>query len=203
VQGHDEKCTRIRQRAKLLVPSKKVKNVSDEVTAAAEVVKPDAVPPTKEGMNAPDHATTEIRNANIAKVRKLICEASGIHGERSAERILYQLEAMQVWGVEDCSKMLAALDLMIELKPANAVEAMLTVQMVGAHEAALMFLKSATTEGQTSESRDTNVLRATRLMRLFNEQLEAMAKLKGKTGHQKARWSMSTSTKAARPLWDP
>jgi hypothetical protein len=31
---------------------------------------------------------------------------------------------------------------------------------------------------------DLNVLRATRLMRVFNEQLEAMQKLKGKAGQQ-------------------
>jgi hypothetical protein len=38
---------------------------------------------------------------------------------------------------------------------------------------------------QTFEGKDASLLRATRLMRLFNEQLEAMAKLKGKTGQQK------------------
>jgi hypothetical protein len=37
------------------------------------------------------------------------------------------------------------------------------------------------------EGVDANVLRATRLMRLFNEQLEAMAKLKGTSGQQKVR----------------
>jgi len=32
---------------------------------------------------------------------------------------------------------------------------------------------------------DANVLRATRLMRVFNEQVETMAKLKGKAGQQR------------------
>jgi hypothetical protein len=32
------------------------------------------------------------------------------------------------------------------------------------------------------EGSDANVLRATRLMRVFNEQIEVMQKLKGKTG---------------------
>jgi hypothetical protein len=57
--------------------------------------------------------------------------------------------------------------------------------MIGVHEAALLFLRRATLEGQTFQGADANVLRATRLMRLFQEQLSAMAKLKGKAGHQK------------------
>ena len=57
--------------------------------------------------------------------------------------------------------------------------------MVAAHDAALMFLARATLEGQHPEAIDANVLRATRLMRIFGEQLEAMQRLRGKAGHQK------------------
>ncbi|HEY4932056.1 MAG TPA: hypothetical protein VII23_10830 [Terriglobales bacterium] len=64
---------------------------------------------------------------------------------------------------------------------------MLATQMIAANEAALMFLGRATNENQYPEAIDTNVLRATRLMRLFGEQLEAMQKLKGKSGRQSVR----------------
>ena len=64
-------------------------------------------------------------------------------------------------------------------------EAMLSVQMIAAHEAALLFLKRATLQDQTMEGSDANVLRATRLMRVFNEQIEVMQKSKGKAGQQK------------------
>jgi hypothetical protein len=47
-----------------------------------------------------------------------------------------------------------------------------------------MFLHRATIEGQTTEGTDLNVVRATRLMRLHLEQIEAMQKLKGKSGQQ-------------------
>ena len=50
---------------------------------------------------------------------------------------------------------------------------------------ATLLLRRATVEGQTFEGTDANVLRATRLMRLFNEQVELMARLKGKTSQQK------------------
>jgi len=48
-------------------------------------------------------------------------------------------------------------------------------------------LNCATAEGETAESRDANGRRATRLMHLFNEQMQAMSRLKGKTGQQKVR----------------
>lgn len=78
-----------------------------------------------------------------------------------------------------------ALDAIGEMKPASASEAMLAVQMIGVHDAVVEFLRRATIDGQTVEGVDANVLRATKLMRLFNDQLEAMAKLKGTTGQQK------------------
>jgi hypothetical protein len=59
------------------------------------------------------------------------------------------------------------------------------VQMVGAQRLAMRFLAQATREGQTPVVVDANVLRATRLMRLFTEQVETMAKLKGKGGQQR------------------
>ena len=40
--------------------------------------------------------------------------------------------------------------------------------MFGVHNAAVLFLKGATMEGQTFEGGDANVVRATRLMRLKN-----------------------------------
>jgi hypothetical protein len=49
----------------------------------------------------------------------------------------------------------------------------------------MTFLARATLDGQTIDGVDANVLRATRLMRLFNEQVETMAKLKGKGGQQR------------------
>jgi hypothetical protein len=75
--------------------------------------------------------------------------------------------------------------MLAELQPATATEAMLAAQMVGTQRLAMTFLSRATLDGQTSQAVDANVLRATRLMRLFTEQVEAMAKLKGKGGQQR------------------
>jgi hypothetical protein len=47
------------------------------------------------------------------------------------------------------------------------------------------FLRQATLPGQTFEGSEANVALAARLMRRLNEQVETMAKLKGKTSQQK------------------
>jgi hypothetical protein len=57
--------------------------------------------------------------------------------------------------------------------------------MTATGEAALMFLRRATNPEQPVELVDLNVVRATRLMRLHLEQIEAMQKLKGKSGQHK------------------
>lgn len=67
--------------------------------------------------------------------------------------------------------MLAATAQIAELEPKNATEAML-------------FLRRAAVDSHPVAI-DAYVLRATRLMRVFSEQLEAMAKLKGKSGQQR------------------
>jgi len=71
------------------------------------------------------------------------------------------------------------------MAPQSLTEAMLAAQAIATHEAALNFLRRASLDGQTVEGADANVLRATRLMRLHLEQIEAMQKLKGRTGQQK------------------
>ena len=71
------------------------------------------------------------------------------------------------------------------MAPQNVTEAMLATQMIAANDAALMFLRRATLDNQTFDGIEANVYRATRLMRIFNEQLEAMQKLKGKASQQK------------------
>jgi hypothetical protein len=75
--------------------------------------------------------------------------------------------------------------MLAEHAPRNITEASLAAQMTATSEAALMFLNHPTLPRQTTEGIDLNVARATRLMRLHLEQIEAMQKLKGKAGQQK------------------
>jgi hypothetical protein len=78
-----------------------------------------------------------------------------------------------------------AVQTLTELAPQNLTEARLAIQMTGVHEAANNFLRRAMAADQPSQFVDANVLRATRLMRLFVEQAELMQRLRGKTGLQR------------------
>jgi hypothetical protein len=121
---------------------------------------------------------------HLAEARKRV---TGSTAKSIGDLLVTQMGAMQVWGTDRTSeeKGIAAVDLLQESHPASVVEAFLSVQMFGVHEAALLFLHRATVSGQTFEGSDANVLRAVRLLRLFNEQVELLAKLKGKTSQQK------------------
>jgi hypothetical protein len=88
------------------------------------------------------------------------------------------------WGQsqETADNLYTAIAFLGELGPTNPTEALLSAQMIGIHQAATQFLRRALASEQTVESTETN---ANRAMRLFIEQLEAMAKLNGKGGQQR------------------
>ncbi len=123
----------------------------------------------------------------IAVTPEFLQNVTGVNDPKVAQRLATQLLAMQVFGDEqiNADQVNSALGLLGGLEPKNATEALLAVQMFGVHEAALRFLQLATMRGQSLENSDSNLGKATKLLKLFNEQLEAMAKLKGKTGQQK------------------
>jgi hypothetical protein len=72
-----------------------------------------------------------------------------------------------------------------QIKPEGALQSMLAVQMIGVHNSAIKFLMRATDVDQTFEGMDANVHRAVRLHRVFIDQLQALASLRGQTGQQK------------------
>ncbi len=74
---------------------------------------------------------------------------------------------------------------MAEMKPRNFLEATLIAQMLQTHHGVAEFLQRATHPEQTIDAADRNVNRAVRLGRLFTEQVEALQKLRGQSGHQK------------------
>jgi len=68
------------------------------------------------------------------------------------------------------------LSMLVELKPRDAMEAMLITQMVAAHTLAMEMNKRALLPEQTVEGVDTNINRATKLQRTFVQQMEALQK---------------------------
>src|SRR2546422_11077618 len=96
----------------------------------------------------------------MASINEELCQVTGVKAVEVANQIVSQMRAMQIWGADapDNDKLFTAFAMMAELKPANATEALLlAVQMFGVHEAALLFLKRATLDGQSTEGSDANV----------------------------------------------
>ncbi len=76
------------------------------------------------------------------------------------------------------------LDLYESLMPSDGLEGMLAIQMVGTHHAALECLRRAAVPEQTLASRDMNLKHAAKLIALYNQQVAALDKHRGK-GQQK------------------
>jgi hypothetical protein len=147
-----------------------------------------ATPCTETSLTKTSPSQEATRAELIDKIRADMCRLAGVNSKDLAERISRQVRLLQVLEPSSDSPvehLKIAMQTLGELQPKDLTQALLAVQMIGVHHAAISFLFRATAQGQTLDGADANVLRATRLMRLFTEQLEAMAKLKGKTGQQK------------------
>src|SRR5580704_11745190 len=114
---------------------------------------------------------------------KALNEMTGAQSPEIACVILGQAIDLQPDG--RMKKTEVAMKTMKEMAPGNLTEAMLAVQMIGVHNAAVRFLQRGLAPNQTCGGSDVCLSRATKLLRVFTEQLTAMAKLKGKSGQQK------------------
>lgn len=90
------------------------------------------------------------------------------------------------WKSEDdkVRAMQAAYETLKRIAPRSELEGMLAAQMIGTHNAAMECLRRAMIDGQGMESRDQNLKHATKLMSLYERQLAALDKHRGK-GQQK------------------
>jgi hypothetical protein len=131
--------------------------------------------------------TIEVAVGGVDNFLKILCASTGTSREVVAIRIAQQIgTSFVISKPPDADRaLIQAISTLAEIAPQNVTESMLAAQMIATHEAALGFMLSATRDDQTFEGRDANVLRATRLMRLHLDQIEAMQKLKGKAGQQK------------------
>ena len=120
----------------------------------------------------------------------LRCRGSAIvrrDSRRRPSNAYVRLEHLPDTVTDDCANasLMKAAAVLAELQPATATEALLAAQMVGTYRTAMLFLANATKPEESFDGRDRNVLRALRLMRLFTEQTETMARLKGTGGQQR------------------
>jgi hypothetical protein len=62
----------------------------------------------------------------------------------------------------------------------NSLEGMLAVQMVTAHNAAMRCMRLASLDGQSPSGTEANINRATKLMRTYTAQVEALNRHRSK-----------------------
>jgi hypothetical protein len=74
------------------------------------------------------------------------------------------------------------LALMQGMEAENTVQLLLAVQMISVHSGAIFYMYRA--NNTVGEESDKNILKATSLMKIFTEQAEVMAKLKGKAAQK-------------------
>jgi hypothetical protein len=79
---------------------------------------------------------------------------------------------------------LALIEVMAAIKPGDGLEGMLAAQMVATHETAMECLRRAALPKQTFEGRDQNLKHAAKLLGVYERQLAALDKHRGK-GRQK------------------
>lgn len=79
----------------------------------------------------------------------------------------------------------AALAHIENIAPKDSLEAMLAVQMLGTHNAAVEMLRRSLLPQQTFEGAEAGINRAAKLMRIFAAQMEALDRHRGKGSEQK------------------
>ena len=123
----------------------------------------------------------------VHEVVKSACQVTGTRSPKAAEHFIVQASCALVSPkpTDDVDKLVRGSAMMAEMAPRNATEAMLATQMIAVNDAALVFLGDAVQQRQYPAVADASALRATRLMRIFNEQIEAMQRLKGKACQQR------------------
>ena len=82
------------------------------------------------------------------------------------------------------ARIVRAQDLFESINPTEGIEAMLALQMVGAHHAAMECLRRSMFENQTFEGRNQSLGQAQKLMTLYANQLAALDKHRGKGQQQ-------------------
>jgi hypothetical protein len=176
---------------------KKIENTTAVQRAASNPAEPKALEFARTTVStAPRSRKGNCIEVVAKKTREQLCDeligqaekATGTQSLDVAIRIINQVGRALVCPAppgDMTGRMIDSITTISELAPQNAAEAMLATQMIATHEAALAFLYRATLPNQLPDRIDPNVLRATRLMRLHLQQIEAMQKLKGKAGQQK------------------
>ena len=109
----------------------------------------------------------------------------GVKGRRFADQLFTQTVAMNRTWTEEGAVLPTIVETLAALEPQGATQSMLAVQLIGVHSAATAALDRASRPGITPDEAERQVNRASKLMRLFAQQVELLARLQGKIAQQR------------------
>jgi len=119
----------------------------------------------------------------------LVCaqllKSTGCTDPVSAGTLIDQAASTMFTGSNAAEKMNFCTNLMHGLHPQNELEGVVITQMLGAHNLAMEYMRRSILHIQPAEVSDSCVNKAFKMMSMFLRQLEALEKLRGKTGNQK------------------
>ncbi|MBW2274565.1 MAG: hypothetical protein JRG96_14935 [Deltaproteobacteria bacterium] len=104
---------------------------------------------------------------------------TGSLGARLLSQVVGGMEALG-GGAASAPELNDAAALLEGIAPRDAVEGMLAIQMVTAHSAAMRCLRLASLRGQSYQGAESNINRATKLMRTYTAQIEALSRHRSK-----------------------
>ena len=130
----------------------------------------------------------EIDTANNVIIVRDGARIFGTNNRDSIDTLLLQLRKVSPingnYDLQNLKGPVALIEGLGGIAPRNAVEGLLSVQMVGVHNLAMEYLKRAALPNQTPDEVDANVHRAVRLLRTFTAQMEALNRNRGKISQQ-------------------
>ena len=109
---------------------------------------------------------TDNKDSTEALASQVVAMVTGTGGRHGLENVKYALATIHGIG------------------PRDELEGLLAVQMVGVHSLAVECLRGASLKDQTTEGMDANIQRATKLLRTFTAQMEALNRHRGKLSQQ-------------------
>lgn len=108
-------------------------------------------------------------------------ETFGLTDTDAQTALLKQLKLFHEYDEGGLKEINNGLAIIHAINPKNALEGLLAVQMVGTHNIAMEMMRRAVVTGQDTEIIDRSINRASKFLRIFTAQTEAMQRLKGKS----------------------
>ena len=134
-------------------------------------------------VSPPEQTDSAVREQVSDEQLTIVYDLNSVAAERTVNQV-----AMALGGLESTAETgIEASGFMEQMAPQDATDLMFVAQMIATNEAAHKFLLRSVLEGQSIAAADANVLRATRLMKVFMQLSETREKRKGKANQQNFR----------------